>query len=271
MEAAWKKSIEENNRREPLPGNVTKASIGYYMKTIGGNIKFMMRNPQVNYRASYTDGIVDIEETLGLRAARNFMVQETEQIFSLSGANEIDYRHVVLMIDSMVSQGSISRLTFQGVDKIAGPNPLNQAGVGFAPTSTFAVAALKKKDFSADVGYAVNFLATRSKIVKEKADNEGAMSRTQIDKMKSYLSKLPTLRKSKEKAEIDYQVLKTTRTREREVIDRVLPITPNAQPSRALECERPIIAFSKVFDHDITEYFDGFENGLDVYGEPTEL
>jgi DNA-directed RNA polymerase beta' subunit len=271
MEASWKKSIEDKQRKEPLPGAVTRAVVGYYMKTIGGNIKFMMRNPQVNYRASYTDGIIDIEETLGLRAARNFMVHETEQIFSLSGANEIDYRHVVLMIDSMVSQGSISRLTFQGVDKIAGPNPLNQAGVGFAPTSTFAVAALKKKDFSADVGYAVNFLATRSKIPKEKAEMEETTSRAQIDKMKSYLAKLPSLKKTTERVEIDYQVLKSTRTRERDVIENVLPITSNTPSSSAVVCDRPVIAYSRVFDSNISEYFNGPENGLDVYGEPTEL
>jgi intein/homing endonuclease len=271
MEADWRKSIEVNRRKEPLPGPVTQSAYGYYMKTIGGNMKFMMRNPQVNYRASYNDGILEIEENLGLRAARNFMVHEIEQIFALSGANEIDYRHVVLMIDSMVSQGSISRLTFQGVDKIAGPNPLNQAGVGFAPTSTFAVAALKKKDFSADVGYAVNFLATRSKIVREKTLDERVTTESQKDKIKSYLSKLPSLKKSKEKAEVDYQVLKTVRQRERNAIDSTVPISDLPLPSRVDVCERPVIAYSKAFENDITEYYDGFMNGLDVFGEPTEL
>jgi DNA-directed RNA polymerase beta' subunit len=271
MEADWRKSIEVNRRKEPLPGPVTQSAYGYYMKTIGGNMKFMMRNPQVNYRASYNDGILEIEENLGLRAARNFMVHEIEQIFALSGANEIDYRHVVLMIDSMVSQGSISRLTFQGVDKIAGPNPLNQAGVGFAPTSTFAVAALKKKDFSADVGYAVNFLATRPKILREKTFDERVTSETQRDKIKSYLSKLPSLKKSKEKVDVDYQVLKTVRQRERTVIDSVVPVSDLPISSRVDVCERPVIAYSKAFENDLTEYYDGFMNGLDVFGEPTEL
>jgi hypothetical protein len=200
------------------------------------------------------------------------MVHEIEQIFALSGANEIDYRHVVLMIDSMISQGSISRLTFQGVDRIAGPNPLNQAGVGFAPATTFAVAALKRKDFSSDVGYAVNYLATRPNIVRESSQMETVTAQSQVDKIKSYVSKLPTLKKTKEKANIDYQVLKNTRQREREVIENVLPQTPLVRErSEALVCERPNLAYSKVFDNDISEYFDGPVNGLDVYGFVLEL
>lgn len=273
VETAWRKSIEENRRKEPEnPGLVTSYVTGYYLKTIGGNMKFMMRNPQVNYRASYNDGILEIEENLGLRAARNFMVHEIEQIFALSGANEIDYRHVVLMIDSMVSQGSISRLTFQGVDRIAGPNPLNQAGVGFAPATTFAVAALKRKDFSADVGYAVNFLATRPKIIRESGATEAGIAKSQSDKIKDYISKLPSLKKTTEKAEIDYQVLRKTRQQERQVIENIAPET--TLPSERIGgfvCERPNITHSKVFDHDISEYFEGSQNGLDVYGFVLEL
>jgi DNA-directed RNA polymerase beta' subunit len=275
VESLWRRSIEENQRKEPEnPGLVTKHTIGYYTKTIGGDMKFMMRNPQVNYRSSYTDGLLEIEENLGLRAARNFMVQEVEQIFALSGSNEIDYRHVVLMIDSMVSQGTISRLTFQGVDKIAGPNPLNQAGVGFAPASTFAVAALKKKDFSANVGYAVNFLATRTKIEREKAPEEKALAERQQSKIKDYIAQLPSLKKGREKASIDYQVIKNVRKREREALEVVSPPPQpgsEAPRSRARVCEKLVVVNSRAFLHDIQEYFDGPENNLDVFGEPTEL
>lgn len=272
VEAEWKASIDRNDRREPKnPGEVTKRAVGYYLKTIGGDMKFMMRNPFVNYRSSYTDGILDIEETLGLRAARNFMLHEIEQIFALSGSNEIDYRHVVLMIDSMVSQGSISRLTFQGVDKIAGPNPLNQAGVGFAPTTTFAVAALKKKDFKADVGYAVNFLASRPKLVRETAPEEARLARSQQDKVKDYLSRLPT-KKTAEKPQVDYQVLRQARQRERQVLETVVPVTPYERPEPEVSvCTRPNTAYSRAFDYDISEFFDGADNGLDVFGQPTEL
>jgi hypothetical protein len=228
------------------------------MKTIGGNLSYMMRHPMVNYRSSYTDGIQDIESTLGLRAARNFMVHEIEQIFSLSGSNEIDYRHVVLMIDSMVSQGTISRLTFQGVDKIAGSNPLNQAGVGYAPANTFAVAALKKKEFRADVGYAVNFLATRPKITREKAEEEATIKEDQKQKIKNYMSKLPSLKRGVEK--VDYQVIRERKVREREIITREERGTyvPTMEPKTApiTVCRRVIPAESFAFANDLEEFFE---------------
>jgi hypothetical protein len=273
VEQQWAESVRQNKPKEPVnPGPVTKAAVGYYLKTIGGDMKFMLRNPFVNYRSSFNDGILEIENTLGLRAARNFMVHEIEQIFALSGANEIDYRHVVLMIDSMVSQGSISRLTFQGVDKIAGPNPLNQAGVGFAPTSTFAVSSLKKKEFKTDVGYAVNFLATRPKLLRETAPDEKATAVSQQDKIKAYLSKLPT-KKTKERSQPDYQVLRQSRQREQQVLETLAYQTPVRTPVVRDEgsCSRVVTAYSRAFDFDITEYFNGQENNLDVFGEPTEL
>jgi hypothetical protein len=277
VEAEWKASVEAGKPKEPEnPGFVTSHVVGYYLKTIGGNMNFMMRNPLVNYRSSYTDGILEIEETLGLRAARNFMVHEIEQIFALSGANEIDYRHVVLMIDSMVSQGAISRLTFQGVDKMAGPNPLNQAGVGFAPAATFAMAALKRKEYAADAGYAVNFLASRPKIVRERIEEERLTLQSQEDKIKKYMAALPSLKKTAgRRTDVDYEVIKSKRQAERAVLDNITPYEPlrrdPAQERTPALCARPVVAMPRAVEYDLSEYYDGFSNGLDIYGMPTGL
>lgn len=270
VDAEWKASVEAGKRKEPKnPGLVTSHAVGYYLKTIGGGMNFMMHNPAVNYRSSYTDSILDIEEILGLRAARNFMVHEIEQIFALSGSNEIDYRHVVLMIDSMVSQGSISRLTFQGVDKLAGPNPLNQAGVGFAPAATFAMAALKKKDFASDVGYAVNFLATRPKSSRDRPEDEKSTLKTQEARIKKYVSALPSLKKNS-KTTADYQVIRQKRQEERRVIETISPYAPllPTSVSPTLVCRPAVLANSRVFDHDISDFYNGSFGGLDVFGQP---
>jgi len=255
----WKRSVEENRKKEPEnPGRVTSLAKKFFLKTIGGNLSYMMRHPLVNYRSSYTDGIQEIESTLGLRAARNFMVHEIEQIFSLSGSNEIDYRHVVLMIDSMVSQGTISRLTFQGVDKIAGPNPLNQAGVGYAPANTFAVAALKKREFRTDVGYAVNFLATRPKIVRERLAEEQAIKTDQRQKIKEYISKLPSLKRGVER--VDYQILRERKVREREIITREergrTPLVDPRGEEPEISCRRVVAAESFAFANNIEEFYE---------------
>lgn len=257
VEKAWKESVEANQKKEPEePGSVTRLVKRYYLKTIGGNLSCMLRHPLVNYRSSYTDGIQDIEAMLGLRAARNFMVHEIEQIFSLSGSNEIDYRHVVLMIDSMVSQGTISRLTFQGVDKIAGPNPLNQAGVGYAPANTFAVAALKKKEFRTDVGYAVNFLATRPRTIRGREEEERETKKTQEQRIKEYVSRLSGLKRGVEK--VDYQVIREQKIREREVIEHeeggstLESILPSDVPR---VCRKVIPADSFAFANDLNGFF----------------
>lgn len=270
VEARWKESVERGERREPRnPGLITEATKRFYLKGIGGSLTMLMRHPLVDYRSSFTDGITDIQATLGLRAARNFMVHEIEQIFSLSGSNEIDYRHVVLMIDSMVSQGSISRLTFQGVDKIAGPNPLNQAGVGYAPAATFAIAALKKKDYRADVGYAVNFLATGSRFGTETIPEDKAIARSQEEKIMEYMQNISTKRSARTSG--IYDVVRTKRIRERELMgvfqrEHAVPVSRDQVPPPAPVCGMPTAATSHAFRHDIGEYYGGGRLGLDVFG-----
>lgn len=275
VEAQWKESLNNNKPVEPEnPGQVTKKMVGYYLKTIGGSLVYMMRHPLVNYRCSYNDGINEIVETLGLRAARNFMMHETEQIFSLSGSNEIDYRHVVLMIDSMVSQGTVSRLTFQGVDKIAGPNPLNQAGVGFAPATTFATAALKKREFRTDVGYAVNFMATKTAIVKDRF-NDKAMEESQRDKIKNYMMEITKSTRTRERPTPTTNSVSINRSiQERTVIESLTAQIRDvrvSEPSAPVCRTRTMTMHSRAFDSNLEDFYGGYERGLDVFGIPIEI
>jgi hypothetical protein len=263
VEEEWKRSIENKSPREPInPGEITKMVGGYYLKTHGSDMKCITRNPLINYRCSYVDNIPEIVYVLGLRAARNFMIYETEQIFSVSGSNEIDYRHVILMMDSLVSQGSISRMTFQGVDKLAGPNPLNQAGVGFAPTSSFAIAALKKKEYRAVGGYASNFLATKSKIVKDRFDDK-AVVEGQRKKIANYMKDIMGA-SSKTKVQVDYTNHAASKIKEREVIQTNLDVTPQPEP-RAVSCKVKKIFMVEI--DDLSQFY-GMEGSMDPWGLP---
>lgn len=263
VEEEWKKSLENKSPVEPKePGQITRMITGFYLKTHGSDMRCITRNPLINYRCSYVDNIPEIVDTLGLRAARNFMLYETEQIFSISGSNEIDYRHVILMMDSLISQGSVSRMTFQGVHKLSGPNPLNQAGVGYAPTSSFAVAALKKKEYSASGGYASNFLATKSKIVKDRFDDK-AVVEGQRKKISDYMKNIFGA-KVETKVNIDYTTVSSNKLREREAIKEHLVVEPREDERvRVCKVRQPFM----VEITDLTSFY-GSENNMDPWGLP---
>lgn len=176
MNQAWDQSVKDNSPMEPSPSpdGYTVLLVRYALMTDGNNATYTFMNPENNYRSSVVGDINQIVQYFGLRAARNFLAYELERLFDpdpKKPAGQIDYRHVVLMADIMVSTGKFGKLTYQGVDQMAGPNPINQMGVGFNPTGAIAKAAMTRTEAATTAGFAVGVVSGKTSIPYERTQD----------------------------------------------------------------------------------------------------
>jgi hypothetical protein len=169
MNKEWEESVKAGTPTEPSPkaDGYTVLLVRYALMTDGNNSIYTFANPANNYRSSVVGDINQIVKYFGLRAARNFLAYELERLFDpdpKKPAGQIDYRHVILMADIMVSTGKFGKLTYQGVDQMAGPNPINQMGVGFNPTGAIAKAAMTGTEAPTTAGFAIGIVSGKSSI-----------------------------------------------------------------------------------------------------------
>lgn len=183
----WKSSLERGKPKEPEAGPLARLLIRFALITDGNNSDYVFRSPHVNYRTSVCGDINRIVDIFGLRAGRNFLAYELERLFEQAAPGSIDYRHVILMVDTMVSTGEFSKLTYQGVDKMTGPNPLNQMGVGYNPAGAIARAALTGTSAPASAGFAVSIMAGKSTIPRDRTEEALNFTAKQKDTINKYL------------------------------------------------------------------------------------
>lgn len=188
MEAEWTETVKSGSPKEPEPAvdGYTRLLVRYALMTDGNSAVYVFMNPDNNYRCSVAGDINQIVKYFGLRAARNFLVYELERLFDpdpKKPSGNIDYRHVTLMADTMVSTGKFGKLTYQGVDQMAGPNPINQMGVGFNPTGGIAKAAMTRTQASTTAGFAVGVVSGKTSIPYERAQDAIQEQASQKDRI----------------------------------------------------------------------------------------
>ena len=57
---------------------------------------------------------MEMYKTLGIEAARSFLIKEFTDVIGYEGAY-INSRHIVLLVDFMVSLGQVNGITFTGI------------------------------------------------------------------------------------------------------------------------------------------------------------
>lgn len=79
----------------------------------------LFANPTVDFRASYPCSATHIASILGIRAARNYLVQCVQELFEKSGTR-VQPTHLRLMADALVATGRVGKLTYRGIDDLGG-------------------------------------------------------------------------------------------------------------------------------------------------------
>ena len=86
----------------------------FVIYTEGSNLTDVLVIPEVDFTRTTTNSIVEIEDVLGLEAARRAIVEEMIQTLQKGGL-EVDLRHVMLVSDMMTCDGRVKQIGRHGV------------------------------------------------------------------------------------------------------------------------------------------------------------
>lgn len=102
----------------------------YFIRASGYNIKGVLAIPEVDGRRVYTNNIKEIENVFGIEAARNALLREIKNVL-YSQKLYVDIRHIMLVVDAMCFDGSVTSIGRQG---LAGRKPSILARAAFEET-----------------------------------------------------------------------------------------------------------------------------------------
>ncbi|MEM3163598.1 MAG: DNA-directed RNA polymerase subunit A'' [Desulfurococcaceae archaeon] len=86
----------------------------YVLIAEGSNLESVMSIEGVDYRRVFTNNIREVEEILGIEAARNAIIREIVNVLEDQGL-DVDIRHVMLVADVMTWGGSVKQIGRHGV------------------------------------------------------------------------------------------------------------------------------------------------------------
>ncbi len=123
------KAYEEAKRKEGAlivrrpPTEFSKAAFLVYADSDGSafkgstsTLRSLLGNSGIDSTRTYCNNVHEISSVLGVEAARSFLIKEIGDAVEYEGTY-IDPRHIVLLVDFMVSLGRVSGLTFTGISR----------------------------------------------------------------------------------------------------------------------------------------------------------
>jgi len=97
------------------PTEISNSSQLIYADSKGTNLKELLSHPDIDSTRTICNNMFEIQETLGIEAARNFLIKEFIDVVGYEGY--INPRHIILMVDYMTSLGNINGVTFSGFSR----------------------------------------------------------------------------------------------------------------------------------------------------------
>lgn len=86
----------------------------YVLVCEGSNLKELMNIEGVDYRRIRTNNIKEVEEVLGIEAARTLLIEEISNVLEEQGL-EVDIRHIMLLADMMTRSGTVKQIGRHGI------------------------------------------------------------------------------------------------------------------------------------------------------------
>ncbi len=123
------KKYEEAKRKEGArvirrpPTDIMKASNLVYADSDGSvfksgksTLRTLLADPNIDSTRTFCNNVHEINAVLGIEAARSFLIKEFSDVIGYEGAY-INPRHIVLLVDFMVSLGQVNGITFTGISR----------------------------------------------------------------------------------------------------------------------------------------------------------
>lgn len=86
----------------------------YVVYTEGSNLSEILNLPEVDPTRTETNNIHEIEDVLGIEAARNAIINEATKTLNEQGL-DVDMRHIMLVADMMTASGEVKQIGRHGV------------------------------------------------------------------------------------------------------------------------------------------------------------
>jgi len=86
----------------------------FIIVTAGSNLKEILKQNYVDGKRTITNDVFEIQEILGIEAARQAIIDEVYKVIESQGLN-VDIRHIMLVADIMTAAGEIQGITRYGV------------------------------------------------------------------------------------------------------------------------------------------------------------
>lgn len=86
----------------------------YVLITDGTNLEAVLKVDGVDYRRVFTNSIYEVENVLGVEAARQALINEIHNVLEEQGL-DVDMRHVMLIADMMTLTGSVKQIGRHGI------------------------------------------------------------------------------------------------------------------------------------------------------------
>lgn len=121
---------------------VKKEGGEYVLYTQGSNLREVFKIDGVDTTRTITNNIIEIQEVLGIEAARNAIINEMRNTLEQQGL-EVDIRHLMLVADIMTADGEVKPIGRHGV---AGEKGSVLARAAFEETVKHLYAAAERGD-----------------------------------------------------------------------------------------------------------------------------
>jgi len=95
--------------------NEIKSEKVWVLETDGTNILNVFNSKYVDFINTYSNDILEINEVLGIEAARNLLIEEITSV--MSDASYINNRHIDLLCDIMTNRGYLTTINRQGINR----------------------------------------------------------------------------------------------------------------------------------------------------------
>ncbi len=93
---------------------IQKRENEYVLVCEGSNLAEVMNIPGVDYRRIRTNNVKEVEEVLGIEAARSLLIEEIMDVLEEQGL-DVDIRHVMLVADMMTRSGTVKQIGRHGI------------------------------------------------------------------------------------------------------------------------------------------------------------
>ncbi len=91
-----------------------KEAEGYVVYTEGSNLARVLQIPNIDHNRVVTNNILEINDVLGIEAARSAIIREAHRTLSEQGLL-VDIRHIMLVADMMTSDGDVKAIGRHGI------------------------------------------------------------------------------------------------------------------------------------------------------------